>query len=117
MKADRTRHISRELDRLIDEANNEEFGKFEELLNTRMNGVMEKLRSDFPEFQERDYRILGYSFAGFKDSTISILLHLNPSTLRSQKSRLKEKIRHSDTKYSAFLKPLCQVFVANKTSL
>lgn len=107
MKAERANKLSTELDRLVDEANNEGFGKFEDLLNERLNGVMNKLRSDFPNLSERDYRLLGYSFAGFKDSTIAILLHQNPSSLRSQKSRLKERIRCSDTENAAFLRSLC----------
>ena len=81
---------------------------FEERLDTTLDGIMTKLRKDFPFFNERTFRLLSFIIAGFEPSTIAAIMNENASSVRSRKSRLKQQILSSDSPnkelYEMFLK-------------
>lgn len=83
--------------------------KFEDIINAELDGIMAKLRKDFPAFKEADYQLLSYSIAGFDATTISILLDCTANNARVKKSRLIQKIQNSQSEntdlYLAFLSP------------
>ena len=74
---------------------------FEKLLNKESDDIMADFRKDFPNLSPRDYRLASYVFAGFDNTTLSLLLDLEPSNTRVQKWRLRAKIRNSTVENKA----------------
>ncbi|MCM1176631.1 MAG: hypothetical protein NC335_02625 [Bacteroides sp.] len=66
--------------------------KLEQKINAGMDNVMKKLRYDFPEYKEVDFRLLSYIIAGFEAKTISMIMDISTSSIYTKKSRMKEKI-------------------------
>lgn len=81
---------------------------FESRINESLDNVMEKLRSDFPEFKESDFRFLSFVIAGFDATTRSILLNDSPNNMRVKKSRLIKKILDSATENSPLYSSLLE---------
>lgn len=83
--------------------------RFEERINQDLDNIMVKLRSDFPQFKESDFRFLSYLIVGFDATTRSILMNETVNNMRVKKARLLKKIRSSQTGnmalYSCFLFP------------
>ena len=69
---------------------------FEKLLNQESDDIMAHFRNDFPNLSPRDYRLASYVFAGFDNTTLSLLLDLEPSHTRVLKGRLRARISNSD---------------------
>lgn len=69
--------------------------EFEARVDADMNGIMKKLRSDFPKFDEETFRLLSFVVVGFKDRTIASIMKINTGTIRSRKSRTKRQILSS----------------------
>ena len=62
--------------------------------------IITKLRFDFPELKEIDYRLIIYIILGFSTPVIAMFLTDNKVTLiYARKKRLKNKIIGSDSKY------------------
>ena len=80
---------------------------FEARIDKDLDNIMTKLRSDFPEYTEDQYRLLCYVIAGFTDASIATIMNENNNTIRSRKSRLKKEIFSRTTPnsslYRAFL--------------
>lgn len=80
---------------------------FEDRINRDLDNIMLKIRTDFPELKESDYRFLSYVIVGFDATTRAILLDETPNNMRVKKARLLKKIRSSETEnsnlYSCFL--------------
>lgn len=80
---------------------------FEDRINRELDNIMLKIRTDFPELKESDYRFLSYVIVGFDATTRAILLDETTNNMRVKKARLLKKIRSSETKnsnlYSCFL--------------
>lgn len=89
-------------------ANGGEQHAFEERVDRDLDGIMSKIRHEFPSLGESSYRLLSYIIVGFKDRTISMILDKNPGTIRSRKSRLRKQILNAPSPnhdlYAAFLK-------------
>ncbi len=81
--------------------------RFESRLDKDLDGIMTKLRGDFPSFKEDTFQLLSYVVAGFKDSTVAALMNMNPGAVRTKKSRIRNTILNSDSPnlmlYKAFL--------------
>ena len=81
---------------------------WEDRVNTDLDNIIIKLRSDYPELSEDDLRILSFVIVGFEPITIATILNANASTIRSRKRRLKEKVFSKTTPntplYEAFIK-------------
>lgn len=69
--------------------------EFEARLNEDIDDIMKKLRGDFPEFSEKQFRFLAYIIAGFDASSLSFLLNTSKNNVWVRKSRLKDKIFNS----------------------
>lgn len=70
---------------------------FETRLNEDLNDIMKKLRQDFPDLSEEQFRFLAYTIAGFDASSLSFLLNITKNNVWVRKSRLKEKILSSSS--------------------
>lgn len=83
--------------------------EFEDRINKDLDDIMSKLRKDFPEFKESDFRFLSYVIVGFDATTRAILLDETTVNMRVKKTRLLKKIRNSSSEnsnlYSCFLYP------------
>lgn len=79
---------------------------FEDRINRDIDNIMLKIRTDFPELKESDFRFLSYVIVGFDATTRAILLDETPNNMRVKKARLLKKIRNSNTEnynlYSCF---------------
>ena len=83
--------------------------EFEARINQDLDNIMFKLRNDFPEFKESDFRFLSYVIVGFDATTRAIILNETQNNMRVKKARLIKRIESSNTEnkplYSAFLHP------------
>lgn len=71
--------------------------EFEARINSCLDNVMQKLRTDFPKYKEEDFRLLSYVIAGFEAKTISMIMDLSTSNVYSRKCRMKERILSAST--------------------
>lgn len=67
-------------------------GKLQTELDDAMDGIMTKLREEFPRFKEEDYLLMTYWFSGFPTEVISLLMGVDKDWVYKRKSRLKERI-------------------------
>ncbi|MBR5660032.1 MAG: hypothetical protein IKW99_00600 [Bacteroidales bacterium] len=67
----------------------------EDMLDKRKNGVMTKLRSEFPSWKEEDFQIYAFTAAGFSSTTISALMEKEKSVIYNRVWRLKGRISNS----------------------
>lgn len=80
---------------------------FERMIDSELDGIMSKLRKDYPDFKESDYRVLSYLVVGFDATTRSFILGGTANNMRVIKSRLLAYIRSHPTEneelYKVFL--------------
>ena len=68
-------------------------GDLEKALDAGKDGLMRKTRALFgTRLTEEDYQILSCYFAGLDASTISFITGIKPGTIRTKKSRYKQRI-------------------------
>lgn len=83
--------------------------KFEARINHDLDDIMIKLRQDFPDLKESDFRFLSYVIVGFDATTRAIILNETTNNMRVKKARLIKKIADSGSPnallYSCFLHP------------
>lgn len=65
------------------------------MLDRNLNGVMTKLRAEFPAWKTEDYLLYGFTAAGFSSTTISTLLRMEKSVVYNRLYRLKGRISES----------------------
>lgn len=98
------KQISNEIDSLVKQFSTDKF-KLAELsiyINKHCDGIIEKLKSDFPEMKDLDYRLFLYSVLGFSNSVIAMFLGEEKITaIYARRKRLKNKFKESDSKYKA----------------
>ncbi len=81
--------------------------QIEKEVNRYMDGVVDKLREEFPSIKEQDVRFLTLIFAGFSAKAICFILGLQTGNFYVKKSRLIKKIKESGAEHKeAFLKLL-----------
>ena len=73
--------------------------RLENEINLEADNIIRHFREDFPELPEDSVRLACYIFAGFNNSTISILLDETSTNTRTLKNRLLKKITSSSAKY------------------
>ena len=82
--------------------------EFEDRINNDLDNIMFKLRNDFPEFNENDFRFISYLIVGFDATTRAIIFNKSINNMRVKKARLIKKIFDKPTAntllYSYFLK-------------
>ena len=80
-----------------------DFSALEAIVNTFKDDVMEKLRSEFPQFKEEEFRLMCYWYAGFSPSAMSLLLkEEDVNAVYKKRSRLKGKIEKSGSPLKEF---------------
>lgn len=81
--------------------------EFERLIDAELDGIMTKLRKDYPNFKESDFRVLSYLIAGFDATTRSFILGGTANNMRVIKNRLLTYIKTHPTEneelYKVFL--------------
>lgn len=98
--------VKKEMERFNDTT--ESAYRLENIVNEYMDGIMQKIRTAYPNFTEEDYRLLCPLFSGFSGKAINALLGININTLYSKKSRLKKRISESDSPYKETILSLLQ---------
>ncbi|EJX10282.1 tetratricopeptide repeat protein [gut metagenome] len=73
------------------------FQELEKNVNICHDNAMEKLRSDFPNMKEADLRLLCYGFVGFSPQIISLFMKDSIANIYARKSRIKTRIKASDS--------------------
>lgn len=96
-RADKEKFIYRKVMEMVNELKEDSHSRkrFEDMLNTDLNNVMKKLRSEFPRFKEVDFVIFSYMAVGFDATTISNLTGESMSNIYTRKSRIRKKINES----------------------
>ena len=74
----------------------------EDMLDSRKDGVMTKLRSEFPSWKEEDFQIYAFTAAGFSSTTISALMEKEKSVIYNRVWRLKGRISNSASEQKDF---------------
>ena len=64
------------------------------LIDEQYEGIMQRLYSECPNLTKQDYLLFSYSAAGFKRSTIGMLLgNLSSDAIHTRRSRLRKAIK------------------------
>lgn len=66
------------------------------MLDRNLDGVMTKLRAEFPAWKPEDYLLYGFTAAGLSSTTISTLLRMEKSVVYNRLYRLKGRISESE---------------------
>ena len=69
----------------------------EDMLDGTKDGVMTKLRTEFPGWKEEDFQLYAFTAAGFSSTTISALMEKEKSVIYNRVWRLKGRISNSDS--------------------
>ena len=91
--------MARQVKQLIDgfAENGEMLAELEQIVDEAHDGAMRKLRADFPKMKEADLRLLCYIFGGFSPQVISLFMKESVANIYARKSRLKSRIRNSES--------------------
>lgn len=85
----------------------EKHGKLESLLNKELDGIMAKLRADYPRLSEDDFLFLMYLIIGFDATTMSVITGGTQNSVRIRKHRVTKYMRQNPTEnmdlYDAFI--------------
>jgi hypothetical protein len=73
----------------------DKISKLECAVNASMNNAMLNLREQCPTLTEREYRISLYTFAGFSNRAICLLVGCKSETLPKIKYKIREQIKNS----------------------
>ena len=74
----------------------------EEILDADCDGVMTKLREEFPSWKEEDFLLYSFAASGFSSTTISTLMGKEKSVIYNRIWRLKGRISNSDSPLKEF---------------
>lgn len=90
--------MTREVKRIIEgfAENGDMLQELEHIVDMAHDGVMRKLRRNFPKMKESDVRLLCYIFGGFSPQVISLFMEENVANVYARKSRLKSRIKASE---------------------
>lgn len=72
------------------------------MLDRNLDGVMTKLRSEFPAWKPEDYLLYGFTAAGLSSTSISALLRMEKSVVYNRLYRLKGRISESKSSLRDF---------------
>lgn len=90
--------MTREVKRIIEgfAENGDMLQELEHIVDMAHDGVMRKLRRNFPKMKESDVRLLCYIFGGFSPQVISLFMEESVANVYARKSRLKSRIKASE---------------------
>ena len=74
----------------------------EELLDENSDGVMTKLREEFPNWKEEDFLLYSFAASGFSSTTISTLMGNEKSVIYNRIWRLKGRLSNSESPLKEF---------------
>lgn len=77
---------------------------FEERINQSLDGIMKKLRTDFPDFSEDKFRLASFVIVGFDACTISFLLNTSKNNVWVKKHRLAQRILSKESPNTSLYK-------------
>ena len=66
--------------------------RFEARINTDLDDIISKIRTDFPKFGDEDIRFICYMIVGFDSSTISFLMDITKENVRVKRHRIRGKL-------------------------
>ena len=72
------------------------------MLDETKDGVMTKLRREFPTWKDDDFLLYSFTAAGFSSTTISALMEKEKSVIYNRVWRLKGRISNSDSSLKEF---------------
>ena len=101
-KRDSQRVVYEKVEEMIKDINGDLAGqrRFERILDSKLNKIMNHFRQDFPKYSEADYRFVSFLFASFDATTICIILDMpSVDAAYMKKSRIKKTILNSDAVY------------------
>lgn len=90
----------RQLDIIINDRTNQD--RFVAQVNDSLDGIIDKLRKDFPDHKEQAFHFLAFIIAGFDAATISHLTGYSVGTVYTKKNKLKKEIANLDSPYRDF---------------
>lgn len=102
--------MARQVKLLIDgfAENGEMLAELEQIVDEAHDGAMQKLRADFPRMKEADARLLCYIFGGFSPQVISLFMEESVANIYARKSRLKSRIKASDSPHKGLFTALLE---------
>ena len=71
--------------------------KLEEKIDQHLDGIMTKLRADFPKKKDSDFKLIALFIIGFSGKTIASIMNLSVGTVYTYKNRIKQEITGLDT--------------------
>lgn len=79
---------------IVTEVSGREKGQksFEKRLNAELEGIVSKIRADFPKFTDEDIRLICYMIVGFDTCAISVLMDMTKENTRVRRKRIRQKI-------------------------
>lgn len=77
-------------------SNKESVAALEKIVNSFLDDIMAKVRTQLPELNEKDLAFLTYLYAGFSPRAICIFTDIKIKNFYNRRSRLKERILSSD---------------------
>ena len=102
--------VARQVKQLIDgfAEKGEMLAELEQMVDEAHDGAMRKLRADFPRMKESDLRLLCYIFGGFSPQVISLFMEESVANVYARKSRLKSRIKASDSPHKGLFTALLE---------
>ena len=71
--------------------------KLEEKIDQYLDGIMTKLRTDFPNKKDADFKLIALFIIGFSGKTIASIMNLSVGTVYTYKNRIKQEISELDS--------------------
>lgn len=89
-----SRAISASVKALLEDISGDSEGqkKFEDRIDADLDGIISKIRMDFPKLNDNDLRFLSYMIVGFDTSTVSFLMDMSKENVRVKRYRLRAKL-------------------------
>ena len=94
-------HVYDRVKTLVRDLENDDFAhdRFTEAVNESLDGIIDKLREDFPNQNKKDFHFAAYVIAGLDAKTISTLTGYSQGTVYTKKNRLKKAVSESESPY------------------
>lgn len=81
---------------ILDLRKGNKLAALEAILNSHLNNIMARLRTELPHLTEKDYIFLIYLYAGFSGNMIALFMELKRNNVYQMKYRLCNVIKASD---------------------
>lgn len=82
--------------------------KLETMIDEGLDGIMTKLKTDFPRMTERDRRFIAFQILGLDAKTLSYVTGYSVATIYTKRNRLKERLLGLDSENrDLYLEVLC----------